>query len=87
VTAAPSWAIRRVRSKFAKGLVDSGQKGAGDMRRLYPSEDAALQRVCEDLARLGEMYRIDPTPTASRKGNSIVVTADQVGAVYIVTER
>jgi hypothetical protein len=83
----PTWQIRRVRSKFAKGLTDGGQRTANDPRRVYTSEDAALLAVCEELAALGGVYRIDPAPTAARKGGSVVVTADAVDAVYIITQR
>lgn len=86
----PTWTVQR-RSCAARflpcGLVDSGQRSAGDPRRLYTSEDAALTRVCEDLARLGEANRVDPAPVARRRGDSIIVTADNVGAVYVVRRR
>lgn len=74
-----TYRVQRVRSKWAPGLVDSGQGHGNGPQRLYPTEDAALQRVCEDLARLGV-----EEPIASRDGGSIVITADD--AVYIVSQ-
>jgi hypothetical protein len=83
-----SWRVRRIRSRFARGLIDSGQGYDHDLRRVYPSEEAALLRVAEDLARIAAEYRIDPEPVAARKGsNTIVVTADAADAVYIITKR
>ncbi len=79
------WNIRRINSKWARGIMAAPTMG--DPMRLYPSEDAALLRVAEDLAKLAAVNRVDPEPTATRKGSSIVVTADNVGAVYVINQR
>jgi hypothetical protein len=77
--------IRRVASRFAKGeLRDAIRLVQNHNERVYETEHAAMQRVCEEACLLHQKFGVQPDLRPERKGGALVIADDAQGVVFTI---
>jgi hypothetical protein len=83
------YSVTQTATRFARSPVSAwAGRNAIDRGKRYISEDAAFTDICERLAEVSSLVRIDPQPEATRReSGTVVVRSDPLGLVFYVCER
>jgi hypothetical protein len=77
--------IHRNRSRFASTKLRNAIHLITDHhRRIYATEEAAMERCCTEMVDLYNKYGVSPDPRPSRRDQSLVIADDAQGVVFVI---